>query len=144
MKEDITSELVEMMFKLLRLMKHEMSFTNKNNLTHLSILQIQALMFLGHNKNVTMSDLAGYFRIELPSATSLINKLCEQKLVHRYEDQEDRRLVKIELTKEGKTLLDQAMCQRRDKVEKILSYLSVKEKSQLLTIIKTLHSKLHK
>ena len=89
-----------------------------------------------------MSDIAAYFRIELPSATSLVNKLCDQKLVERRADQNDRRLVLITLTADGKTMLEDAMCARRKKLEKILSYLSEKEKSDLSSIFKTLYNKL--
>jgi len=140
MTEVNTFELVDLMFKTFRLMKDEMSFTN--NLTHLSILQIQTLIFLKQNKKNSMSDIAQYFHIELPSATSLLNKLCDQKLVERYEDENDRRLVMISLTDEGKKLLQQAMNQRRKKLEKTLSYLSEKEKNELLNIMKTLNNKL--
>lgn len=140
MKKDNTIELVEIMFKISRQMKQEMSFTN--NLTHLSILQIQTLIFLSQNKNISMGDIAEYFRIELPSATTLLNKLNDQKLVKRHDDIDDRRLVRISLTEKGKTLLKKAMTQRRKKVEKILSYLSEKEKIELLSILKTLNSRL--
>ena len=142
MTEVNTFELVDLMFKIFRLMKEEMSFTK--NLTHLSILQIQTLIFLKHNKKNSMTDIAEYFRIELPSATSLLNKLCDQKLVKRYEDENDRRLVMITLTDEGKALLKQVMCQRRKKIEKVLSYLSKKERSDLANILKTLNNKLQK
>lgn len=144
MQKDNPNELVEMIFNVSRLMKDEMSFTN--NLIHLSILQIQTLFFLNQNKDkkVTMTDIAGNFRIELPSATSLINKLCDQKLVERKADKTDRRLVIIVLTEEGKKLLEQAMASRRKKLEKILSYLSFKEKVELLNIFKTLGEKLQK
>jgi MarR family transcriptional regulator, organic hydroperoxide resistance regulator len=144
MKSDNTLELVEMLFKVTRLMKDEMSFTN--NLIHLSILQIQTLIFLCQNKDkkVSMGNIAEYFHIELPSATSLLNKLCEQKLVERHTDQEDRRLVIITLTSEGETLLGQVVCQRRKKLEKVLSYLSEQEKSDLLHILETINTKLQK
>ncbi len=144
MKTDTTNELVETIFKVARLMKDEMSYTH--NVTHLSILQVQMLFFLNHNKdkNISMSDIASYFRIELPSATSLVNKLCEQKFVERHADQNDRRLVLITLTKEGRTMFNEAMCERRKKLEKILSYLSEKEKADLSSIFKTLYNKLQK
>lgn len=142
MKTDNKVEIVEMMFKVSRLMKNEMSYTN--NLVHLSILQIQALCFLNQNKKVSMSDIAGYFRIELSSATSLLNKLYDQKLVERHEDAKDRRLVLITLTSDGKKLLERAMSQRKKKIEKILSYLSAKEKNELLLILKTLDNKIQK
>ena len=144
MTKDNTLELVEMIFKLSRLMKEEMSYSD--HLFRLSILQIQTLIFLNQNqnKNNSMSDIAGYFRIELPSATSLLNKLCDQKLVERHADQEDRRLVLISLTTKGKALLEQAISQRRKKLEKFLSYLSETEKLELLNIFKTLDNKLQK
>jgi DNA-binding MarR family transcriptional regulator len=144
MKRDTTMDLVETFFKVFRLMKQEMSYTN--NLTHLSILQIQALFFLKQNaeKKVTMGDIAEYFHIELPSATSLLNKLCEQKFVERQSDDKDRRLVIIVLTPQGKALLEKAMSERRGKLEKTLSYLSEKEKLDLLKIFKTLNDKLQK
>ena len=145
MKQDTTIELVETFFKVFRLMKQEMSYTN--NLTHLSILQIQALFFLkqeSEDKKVTMGDIAEYFHIELSSATSLLNKLCEQKLVERQSDDKDRRLVIIVLTAQGKALLEKAMSERRQKLEKTLSYLSEKEKTDLLKIFRTLNEKLQK
>lgn len=144
MKEDTKIELVEMIFKVSRLMKEKMSYTN--NLIHLSILQIQTLIFLNQNKNnnISMSDIAGYFRIELSSATSLVDKLYDQKLIERNVDQYDKRLVLITLTSEGKILLEQAMHERKKKLEKILSYLSKKEKFELLNIFKTLHNSLQK
>jgi DNA-binding MarR family transcriptional regulator len=142
MSTNNTVELVEMIFKATRLMKNEMSFTN--NLTHLSILQIQTLVFLKQNKKSSMSDIAENFHIELPSATSLVNKLCEQKLAERHTDPTDRRLVIIILTKDGKILLEQAMSQRRKKLEKVLSYLTEKEKADLASIFKTLSDRLQK
>jgi DNA-binding MarR family transcriptional regulator len=142
MNEDKTTELVGIIFKVTRLMKDEMSFSN--NLVHLSILQIQTLIFLKCNqdKEVSMSDIAEYFDIELPSATSLVNKLCDLKLVKRNADRNDRRLVIIVLTGGGKKLLDLAMNARRKKLEKILSYLSKKDKLELLNIFKTLANSL--
>ena len=144
MVADNTNELIETIFGLSRLMKDDMSFTT--GLIHLSILQIQTLVFLKQSskKKTSMSDIAEFLHIELPSATSLVNKLCEQKLVDRLADANDRRLVIIVLTKEGKTRLEQAMIQRRKKLEKMLSYLSGKEKLQLLSIIMTLSKKLKK
>lgn len=141
MGKDNKIELVNMIFKVSRLLKDEMSYTN--DLIHLSILQIQTLVFLSKNKKASMSDIAGYFRIEMPSATSLLDKLYEEKLVDRSADAHDRRLVIITLTDKGKGLLKQAMCERRSKLEKVLSYLSTKERSDLSSIINTLNEKLH-
>jgi DNA-binding MarR family transcriptional regulator len=130
------------MFQLARRMKEEMSFAN--NLMQLSALQIQTLIFLDQHKNGTMSEIAKYFRIELPSATSLINKLYNKKLVDRCADPTDRRIVRMSLTTTGKSLLEEAMNQRKDKLKKILAYLSKQEKADLFTILTTLKTRLQK
>ena len=144
MEEDKTITLVEMIFKTSRLMKERMSFTNSS--IHLSLLQIQTLIFLDQNraKQVPMSSIADFFNIELPSATSLLNKLCDQKLVERHADTNDRRLVIIKLTKKGKKLLEKIIQERKKKIESILSYLSKNEKLELLEIFGTLSEKLNK
>lgn len=135
-----TNELVEQIFQLSRFMKQEMSFTH--NLIHLSILQIQTLIYLNQNKEVSMSDIANNFHIELPSATSLLNKLYDQNLVERQEDIKDRRLVVVKLTEKGNILLDEAMNERRKKLGKMLSYLSEKQRNDLVSILATLNQKL--
>lgn len=142
MNKSITNELVETLFKTFRLMKHQLSFTDK--LIHLSALQIQALIFIDHNKNPRMHDIARHFRIELPSATSLLNKLWEMKLVKRQTDSKDRRMIRITLSTQGKKLLEQVVSERKSKLEKILSYLPENEKEELLRILKSLNSRLEK
>jgi len=140
MQSDKTSELIEMMFRVANDLKGKMSFTS--NLTHLSILQIRALHFIDcSDKKVSMTDIAEYFGIELPSATSLLNKLYDQKFVERLTDPNDRRLVIIKLTKIGKEILDLAMQERRKKIEELFSYLSEKEKLDLLNIFRTLDNR---
>jgi DNA-binding MarR family transcriptional regulator len=143
MEEDNTIALVEMIFKTSRLMKERMSFTNSS--IHLSLLQIQTMIFLDQSKNqqVTMSNIADFFNIELPSATSLLNKLCDQELVERHTDTKDRRLVIIKLTRGGKKLLEKIIQERKKKIESILSYLSKNEKLELLEIFGTLSEKLN-
>jgi DNA-binding MarR family transcriptional regulator len=139
MKSSDTTELIETMFKVAHHLKDKMSF--KSNLKHLSILQIRALHYINcSGKKVSMTDIADHFSIELPSATSLINKLCDQKLVERVADKNDRRLVLIMLTGSGKKLLEKAMVQRKENIEELLLYLSAKQKSDLLSIFKTLNN----
>jgi DNA-binding MarR family transcriptional regulator len=142
MKTKKSLELTVLIFTVFRLMKQQMSFSD--DLIHLSILQTQALIFLNQNgnKKISMSDMAEYFHIELPSATSLVNKLVDQQFISRHADPSDRRLVLITLTDVGKDMLGQAMNQRRTRVEKMLSYLSEQEKVQLHNILSSLVTKL--
>ena len=140
MKDDRINQIVETLSQVMRLMKKEISFTD--TLKHLSMLQIQTIIYLYNNANVSMGDIAGHFRVEMPSATSLLNKLFDQKLVERRDDPTDRRVVKVSLTGEGKILAKKAMAERRNHMKKMLSYLSVKEQSGLLEIMRSLQNRL--
>ena len=41
-----------------------------------------------------------------PNATRLMDKLCAKKYIERFPSEDDRRVVKIAITEEGKTFLD--------------------------------------
>ena len=135
----LNEDLVENIFKLSRLMKLNMSF-NKD-LTHLTMLQLQALIYLKKNQEATISDVANQFKIELPSATSLINNLCKTKILKKKHDPKDKRCIAIGFTNRGSLLFKKAMEERTQKTKKILSFLSDKEKNTLLIIVKKLIGK---
>lgn len=128
--------IVEAIFALARLLKEQISTDLK--IVHLSILQLQALVLIHQHPDISMSDIANYFKIELPSATSLITKLVKMKLAVRKADKNDRRLVKISLTSQGESLLEEGMKCRTKRMEKIVSYLSDKDKRDFLRILQTL------
>lgn len=140
MKADL--DLIEKIFTLSRAMKENMSYSS--DLIHLSLLQLQALLFLHKSKNAQMRDVAQHFRIEMPTATDLITKLAKQKLVTRKPDPKDKRLVRLTLTTYGKTLLNEAMEHRSKKISQLLSYLSEEEKEKLLAILSVLIVKMEK
>jgi DNA-binding MarR family transcriptional regulator len=140
MQTATTNELTDVSFQISRLFKENLCYTSP--ITHLSILQLQALIFIKQHPNVQMRDIAAHFRIELPSATSLLNKLHQMKMVTRKTDTDDRRVVRIMLTNEGQTLLNDAMIERGKKMEKVLSFLSEHDKMALLRILKTLATKM--
>lgn len=130
------TELIEKIFTLSRFMKGNMAYSS--DLIHLSLLQLQTLIFLHKTTNAQMRDIAEKFKIEMPTATDLITKLVKKKLVQRNIDEKDRRMVRISLTSQGKILLTDAMKQRNKKLTRILSYLSTKDKEQLLAILSLL------
>src|SRR5256885_7713936 len=105
MTNTLASKFIEVMFKSSRLFREGMHYSS--NIAQLSFLQIQALAYLKYHNNAQMSEVAEHFRIELPSATSLLNKLVTLQLVKRLQDEKDRRLVRVVLTNEGLNILKQ-------------------------------------
>jgi len=68
-------------------------------------LRIETLTYVRDQKAPSMSDIAQYFSITAPSATSLINALVKSGLVTRTVDARDKRASRISLTKEGRRML---------------------------------------
>lgn len=134
--------LVEELFKLSRIIKEEMA--QSSEVVHLSFLQLQALNVIKQGKNIQMNEIAGHFRIELSSATSLINTLSKMGLVQRKKDSKDRRVVRIVLSKKGEKILNSAMKQREKAVKRIVFCLSNSERKHLFQVVKKLTEKFGK
>lgn len=133
-------EIEELVFRIMRLMKRQMDVTTEFG--SLNISEIQTLVFLKENDGANMTDLATFLQIELPSVTSLVNKLVRKDLVQRLADQSDRRVVRIELTKTGEKLLLQTTQKRIQQIKKVMSYLSNDQKREFITILKTIREHL--
>ena len=134
--KDITLELVEMVFKVTQLMKKEVMSNNKKQT--LSAPQFYTLMLIKRRGNISMTEVASDFHIELPSATSMVNKLSNLGLVKRIEDNNDRRLVRLNLTKKGKMILKKAIDLRKTKLKGFLGQLSDNNKLKLLSVLQSL------
>lgn len=131
-----TNTLIEKTFSFLRCMKGQMSL--QSDVLNLSMIQLQTLIFIKQNPTTPMKAVAEYLRVELPSATSIVEKLVKLSYVKRQTDTEDRRLVLLHLTPKGESLLADAMKERSKNMEHILSYLSEKDRDELSRIFDTL------
>ena len=140
MTSTTAKKFIEVMFKNSRMLREEMRYSS--NIAHLSMLQIHTLSFLKQKKNAQMSEIAENFHIELPSATSLLNKLVALQLVERQADEKDRRMVRIALTKAGHDILKKAMEEKLTHIEHMLSYLTESEQHELLRLLEKLNERI--
>lgn len=72
--------------------------------SRLSPAQFQAIAILYHQKPMTMSELAIEMKISKQQLTPIIAKLMETGLVTKQEDENDRRVVRIEITEQGRSI----------------------------------------
>ena len=140
MDQTLTRKFIETMFKSTRLMRGYMEYST--DVAQLSILQVQTLSFLKHHENAQMREIAENFHIELPSATSLLNKLVAVQLVKRHADPKDRRLVRVTLTDKGNELLTKVLDAKCTHFGHMLSYLSDTEKNELLRLLEKLNERM--
>lgn len=133
MAENSNNKIIELIFNLSRLVRSGMSFDSGSR--HLTLHQLQTLLLISREKNITMADIARNFHITKPSATVLINSLVNKGYLKRTTGKVDRREIKISLAKKGQNLLNKAAKERSLKINKILSYISEKEKKRLGEIL---------
>lgn len=139
MKDEINNNIIDSFSKIFREIKHSIFYKSKNS--EVTLLQYQALWCIKKSKKAHMGDIAKNFSITMPTATSLIDKLIQSKLAKRENDNKDRRIVRISLTNEGEKILKEMTKQRKNKINKLLSYLSVSDKKELSKILNKLVEK---
>ncbi len=133
-KRSVEEDLVESFFKISRSLKSLSIGESKT--AHLTMLQLETLVLLNKNGKSSMGNIAGFFQIKMPTATVLLDKLIRLKMAKRLLNPKDRRIVEIEITESGKKILNGLIKMRKERIQHFLSYLSKKDKADLLRIIK--------
>lgn len=140
MKSISDENIIELIFHVSKNLREKMEYTS--DLGNLSMSQFMTLLYIKQNKAISMKEISEHFSIEMSSATSVLNRLVSSKLVKRMEDKKDRRVVRISLTTRGDNLLKKALKAHKKKIQKVLSYLSDKQKIDLYRILKVLEEKI--
>lgn len=139
MNDELNNSIIDAFSKVMRTMKH--TFFLRSKTSHVTMLQFEALSCILKMRKAHMGDIAEHFSTTMPTATSLIDKLIETDLVKRKNDRDDRRVVEIKLTYKGKQLLKDMARQRENKISHLLSFISKKDKLELLRILEILAKK---
>lgn len=92
---DILGNLFQMVLKL------EEEAVKESTSADLSITEIHTLVAVGTGRARTMTHVANILGIRVSTLTAAINKLVKKGYVKRRRDDEDRRIVKIQLTEKG-------------------------------------------
>lgn len=77
--------------------------------------QVHCLMWVGHDRRLTMGELARRLGVTEKTITGIVDRLERAALVRRVRNEVDRRVVLVELTAEGSsqfTALDRAFTER--------------------------------
>ncbi len=69
-------------------------------------LEVDIIRYLTEHEQKKMKEVGEYFNIKLSTLTSTIDKLEKNKLVKRKNSKDDRRVIFIQPTAKGRTLLD--------------------------------------
>lgn len=99
--------------------------------------EMTMIEFLGKkNGPMTMSELSDSARLCLSTATGLIDGLVSKGLAVRSRSDEDRRIVQVQLTEEGRNVYEQVLQARLNMVRGMLGALDPDEQEIFVTLFR--------
>jgi DNA-binding MarR family transcriptional regulator len=105
----------------------------------LSITQIKLLHHLeGDGPELTLKQVAERVPISLPAVSRTVDDLVRRGMVHRHEDDEDRRMKRISLTDEGRTVIRKLNAAQMSGVEQFTNDLKDGERELLAAALSEL------
>ncbi|MGD0277209.1 MAG: MarR family transcriptional regulator [Syntrophales bacterium] len=110
--------------------------------SELNITPIQALVlgFLNDEDQVTSSELGRRTDLDSATLTGILDRLETAQLIERKGNPDDRRSIKIHLTKRGKALADKAIRLIVEANREFLKMLTENEKGELRTLIRKIRN----
>jgi DNA-binding MarR family transcriptional regulator len=126
------------MFNTGRLIKENTMAESKN--PALSMVHLHGLRFIAEKKNPTMRELADFFGVTAPTATSLTNLLIKNKQVRRVSDKKDRRIIRLQITSSGQKNIETGSQEICERMKKVFDKLSQEEINQLIKILEKVYS----
>lgn len=90
----------------------------------LSMPQIYTLLYLYHEGEVRISDIGVLLEVGKAAASQLVERLVQQELVERVEDESDRRAKKIRLLPKSLRLIEKGQAVQRQLMGQVMAQLS--------------------
>src|SRR5512138_2969480 len=104
----------------------------------LTYAQSQVLFYVDDHAGCHMGDVAKAFGVTLPAVTHIVDRLEEKGLVVRGDHPADRRVYVLDLTRAGKTLVEDLEAIRLRGMERVLTRMAAAERRQVLTGLEAL------
>ncbi|NPV59685.1 MAG: MarR family transcriptional regulator [Actinobacteria bacterium] len=102
----------------------------------LSFPQVMLLLFIAEGGDVTAGEVAKYLCVTQGVITRTADRLLEKGLIARARDRDDRRVVRLTLTPEGKRLARRIERMRIEDMKAVLRNLSSAERKCLLEVFR--------
>ena len=134
---DAASQIIDALAPLLA--HHRRRWAARCQAHGLSIVGFQVLALLEMHGAIPMSRLAEELDVALPNATGIIKRMAERGLVDRTHDDEDRRVVRVDLTDEGRQLIGEMESGRRQRMAALIGALDASQQRRVLQAVKDLH-----
>ena len=106
--------------------------------------ELLALEAISREEGLMMSDLGKRLDISLSTATGIIDRLIEKKLVKRERNGGDRRVVRVVLTDKGRKTSQTYQKQKKELFGRMLGALDSEEQGELIRILEKIGGSIRK
>jgi DNA-binding MarR family transcriptional regulator len=97
-----------------------------------SLPQLHVLMVLQQDGPMTVSELAQLLHVSAPSASALLDRMEERSLVQRVRDLTDRRVVHVEMSEHGRSVVEELTWLKQDQLQRLLGAMTEDELRDLI------------
>ena len=131
------NRLVMAMFNLMESMKSRMvqCCVESGNLNE---KEYHVISFIGLQQNVKMSEIADAITVPMSTLTNIVDGLVDQKILTRYNSDEDRRVVRVALTQTGNEAYGFFVKKKLDMANRILSNYSSSQQDDLIVFLENM------
>lgn len=98
----------------------------------LTYAQSQVLFYVGQHSGCPMGEVAKAFAVTLAAITQIVDRLEQKKFLTRGAAPGDRRVYALELTEEGKTLVEELETLQIGGLEAVLARMSARDRNRVL------------
>lgn len=135
--EQINSLLVDVFNDILVIEESELK---KSQFKDLSITEMHTIEAIGMYKKKTTTEVANELAITVGTLTIAINRLVKKDYVERIRSEDDRRVVKLGLTKKGKLIFRVHQHFHREMIKAVIRGMEPNESTALLKALNNLHN----
>lgn len=102
--------------------------------------QFIALQWLFEHGDMTIGELSNKMYLAFSTTTDLVDRMEKNELVVRIREEQDRRVVRIKLLKEGERIIEEVIEKRREYLQNVLTEFSEDEVEQFSFLLEKLHT----
>lgn len=102
--------------------------------------QFVALQWLFEHGDMTIGDLSNKMYLAFSTTTDLVDRMEKNEMVVRIREEQDRRVVRIKLLKEGERVIEEVIQKRREYLNTVLEDFTEDESEQFAALLEKLHT----
>lgn len=134
--QDFEREIMEVKDFYIEFFKKTLVVNGRGSGFDFTLSEMKALTAFRGDRDFTMGELSRNAQVTMPSMTEMIDKLEQKEMAERYRDDNDRRVVKVRLTAQGRRLRKEFMQKRHRDMREVFGKLSKKEQHELIASLK--------